>query len=301
MLFELSLGIYNSAGEVVRVLYQGAACVSPGALSLDQGTLALGQGEVHISIPGTLADGSSALPWDGSNANGQSVNGGIYSVKMETIDPFGKVTATILAISVIDTRPQQALEVFNAAGERVRSIALPAQVGMSGFDLGADTLLVGDGAGSGLKIDLRTGQGSVFASQWDGKNDAGAWVTSGIYSIALVSRQGSEGVRVMIKSVQVLRAPEEDVAAEAHPWQNPVPVGQGQIAIVYPSQPGLHAQFQLFNLSGEKVTVSDDDGGSGFVSAPEAGLSAGVYLAVLQVRSGGELVGKKTLKLAIVR
>ena len=298
MLFQLVLAVYNSAGERVNALYEGPAVVGAGTLALDRDNLALGGADLQIQVPGTLAGG---LAWNGSTDSGQSVSTGIYYVKMETHDPFGSVSSVILPVAVVDARPAQSIEVFNSAGERVRSLALPAALGTNGFDLGSDTLLVGSAGLPGLKIDVRLGQGQVLSSLWDGRTDAGDWAESGIYSIVLLSRQGSEGTRVMAKSVQVLRAPGDDAAADAHPLENPLPAAQRDLRISYAYHNGLQATADLYSLAGERVAGGDDNAQVGLIHLDAGRLSAGVYLVRLQVASGGLVCGRKTLKVAILR
>ena len=301
MLFQLILGVYNSAGERVNALYNGPAVVRAGTLTLDRDSLALGGPDLQIQVPGLFPGGGSSLGWNGDSDAGQSVSTGVYYVKMQTIDPFGSISSVILPVAVLDARPVQYLEVFNSAGERVRSIPLPAALGTNGFELGSDTLLVGNASVPGLKIDVRLGQGQVLSSQWDGKNESGDWVESGVYSIVLTSRQGSEGTRVMAKSVQVLRAPEEDAAQGAHPLENPLPAAQGDLRITYAYRSGLQASVILYTLAGEHVGEADDAAQSGMLHLDARRLSAGVYLARLEVREGHRVCGRKTLKIALLR
>lgn len=301
MLYLLILGVYNSAGERVNALYEGPATVGPGTLKLDRDSLALGGPDLQIQVPGLLPGGVNTLPWDGRSDAGQTVSTGVYYIKMQTIDPFGTTSAVILPLSVVDARPQQSLDVFNSAGERVRSLILPPAVGTNGFDLGSDTLLVGQSDLPGLKIDVRLGQGQVLDRLWDGKNEAGEWVAGGVYSVMLISRQGSEVTRVMTKSVQVLRAPEVDAAAEAHPLENPLPPTQGALRITYGYRAGLRASAELFNLAGERVAQGDDEAQGGLVRLDVQRLSPGVYLVRLQVSEGGRISGRRTLKVAILR
>lgn len=299
----MDLAVYNAAGESVRLLYRGAAAVGPGGLRLDRDSLALGGAPLQVGIPGRLADGSDRVLWSGDNDGGQSLRTGIYSVKLQWVDPFGSVSAQILAVSVLDARPTQALQVFNAAGERVRQIDLPGGLGVGGFDLASDLLLVGgdSGASPGLKIDLRLEQGQSYPSRWDGRNDAGAWVDSGVYSIVLLSRQGSEGPRVMTKSVQVLRAPEAEATAGIRLLQNPLRPGQTELRIAYAPGNGLWARAQLFNLAGERVGTAEDLGQRGLLSLDCGRLSSGVYLARVELGDGTRVLGRKLLKVGIVR
>ena len=301
MLFQVSVGAYSSSGERIRSLYQGPASVLPGTLVLDRATLDLGGALLQIAFPGTLSGGLKSLAWDGGNDSGQSVSTGIYYIKMDSVDPFGKSTSLIVAVQVIDARPVQYLSVFNSAGERLRQIPLPTGLALNGLSLGADTLIVGGAAPAALKVDLHMGLGQSYSSSWDGKNDAGAYVASGIYSIVLVSRQGPEEARVVSKSVQVLRAPEEDAASLARPLLNPLPATQRQLSIVYPAQAGQRGSLSLYSLAGEMVGRAGNSGQAGQVSIDCGRLGAGIYVARLEIKDGTRVTGRKSIKVVLLR
>jgi len=75
-----------------------------------------------------LANGSSTVVWDGNNDNSGSVGGGMYTIKAEIVDPFGQVTSLVQSVQVLPGGSQQSLDIFNSAGELVRTIRLPVPV-----------------------------------------------------------------------------------------------------------------------------------------------------------------------------
>lgn len=302
MPFEVRISAYNSAGELVKTLYQGAASVVPGQLNLGHSGFGLGAGSLQMSFPGTLKDGSSSLSWDGSNDGGQSVDPGMYYIKMETKDAFGKVTATIQAVQVLDARPTQFLAIYSSSGEKVREIPLPANLALNRISLDSPVLAVGgdDPAALGkMKLELRSASGS-YLSGWDGKNDAGQFVSSGMYSIVLLSRQGSAETRIESKTVQILQVPSADLASRAHAWLNPLPASEKAITISYPALAG-EACARLYNLAGEMVAAGNDPRGAGLLVIPFSQLSGGVYFVNFEMKSGPRVVGRRIIKISLVR
>jgi hypothetical protein len=294
------IAAYNSAGELVKSLYSGAASVLPGQLDLGSASLGLGVGGLQMGFPGTLADGSNVLVWNGKNDGDQDVSGGAYYIKMETKDSFGKVTSVIYAVQVVDASPTQFLAVHNSAGERVREIPLPGNLVLNGFKAENEILLLGPGSAQGsMKISLRGAGGSVYSADWDGKNDAGSIVDAGVYSLVLISRQAGTETRVDSKGVQVLRAPGGNPALEARLHENPLPPSSPALRLSYPHWPGATASAVLYNLAGERVAEGVGYGGGMSIGAGH--LSSGIYLLRLEIKDGPSPAGQATFKAAILR
>lgn len=303
MPFEIWLSVYNSAGELVHTICHGPSSVLPTEIGLPEKSLALGGSALQVSLPGVQA-ANSGLYWDGSNDQGQGVTQGTYYIKLETKDAFGKITAMIEPVQVTDARPTQYLAIYNASAERVRLIPLPSTVALNGISLDNEVLALSEdpqnSTQGGLKMKLRSSSGS-YPSTWDGKNDAGQHVDSGVYSIVLLSRQGIGETRIESKSVQVLRASEANPAESAHPLTNPLPASAKTLQISYSTLSGGTGQALLYNLAGEKVTSGIDSNSSGSVVLPLNGLGGGIYVVRFEIKKGPRVTGHKNLKIAILR
>jgi flagellar hook assembly protein FlgD len=302
------LAAYNAAGERVKLLYEGVAQYLPGELNLNADTFIGGGGSLIISFPGVLAGGRNQVLWDGYNDSAMLVDGGVYVIKAEITDPFGEVTALIRTVQVLPGGVQQSVRIYNAAGELVRLIILPAVPGASRLELLGDSF--------GLELDPVTGQavqpfkigvvgngGTVYTS-WDGLNSLGAPVASGTYNLQLVSNEGGRTTVVESRSLSVLKAPESSrLLDQAQLGPNPL-VGGGRVQLFY--DPALLSAnesvvAQVYNLAGELVAMAEDPARLGRVSLGLDRSAAGIYLVRCQHRRGQALLRTRTFKLALLR
>jgi flagellar hook assembly protein FlgD len=305
---QVKLAAYNAAGELVKIIYEGAAQYIPADLKLSVDTFLGGSGAVVITFPGAFASGGNTVSWGGYNDSAMLVQGGVYSIKAEITDPFGQVTALIKPVQVIPGGVQQTLRIYNGAGEMVRSINLPAPVaGATRLQTLGDAfaLEIDPATGSALqpyKIDVLGNAGWTTAS-WDGLNDAGAPVSSGSYTLQLVSNEGGKSSVVTSRSVTVLKAAAgSEVLDSALLGPNPVLAGQPALLFYDPAGlAGRRAEALVYNLAGELIGWGGDPNLSGRIDLGLGKAQAGgVYLVRFQLRSGSVITQSRVLKLAIV-
>jgi hypothetical protein len=304
-----SLAVYNSAGEVVRLLYNGTAQAGTTGITLLPGLqVDPSTGALAFGIEGLLTAAGGTRYWPMDNNGGQRVGGGIYYITLALTDPYGNTKTQSLAVEVMPLDQESSLEVYNSAGELVRKIALDNLSGPP------SDLLLSDGAAfvgaspqagptAGLRLDLKVG-GATQPAYWDGNNGAGQPVSPGTYLIKLVT--GVPGQRNTVKTISVtlLQTPElaaQAAAASAVFAPNPIVPGASSIQLRYAPAPGLSGQVRLYNLAGELIASGVDDGGTGLIILPLQ-VSGGVYVADFGiVGSSGARLARRALKLAVVR
>jgi hypothetical protein len=302
------LAIYNSAGELVRVVYSGTAQAGTTQIEVLAGLQVGPGGALAYAIDGIKTGAGGLQYWAQDNNTGQRVAGGIYYVTLALTDPYGSTRTQTIAVQVLPAAQDASLEVYNSAGELVRKIDV---TGLSGEP---SDLLLSDGeafvgapqaAGpnDGLRLDLKVGA-ATQALYWDGKNGTGRPANPGAYIVKLV--YGAPGQRVTVKtlSVTLLQGPEDAAqaaAASAVFAPNPVCPCAASVELRYNALPGASGSLRLYNLAGELIARGTDDGGTGRIVLPLK-VSGGIYVADFGIDSpGGARLARRALKLAVVR
>jgi hypothetical protein len=300
--------IYNEAGEVVRQVFNGAAASQPNGLTALQQPLAAGGGLLLNVLGG--GNGLSALEWDLDNNNGQPVSGGMYYVKVQTIDPYGNVTAYSQAVPVLPPASSDSLSIYNSAGELVRQIQLPA--GLSPLsDFSVAGLTVGssgpDAGVTAVSFTLKGAAGATSTWGWDGRNSVGQPVASGVYLVRLVHSALGQATTVKTLSVTLLAVPgsaAELSLSQARVGPQPWLGGggpQGALKAQYPALPGLAVEARLYDLAGELVGQGADPQGTGTLELTTGPLAGGIYVLKLQAFQGQAALARRMVKVAVAR
>jgi flagellar hook assembly protein FlgD len=309
--YQVTLTLYNSAGEAVKHFYTGSSQARP--ISLEIGYLPPVGGSIPISvqIQGIASvNAPPPLTWYGDNDNGQLIQNGMYYFKMEIVDPFGTVTAYSKEVAVLGNSPEDSLEVFNSAGELVKSIPLGAYPGgLSDFNFSGQGSMAGGldpatGQPQGrLELELKDGLGASHAAAWDGTNQDGRPVASGVYTVKLVRTQMGQGRTVKSKSVTVINAlgsPASLAADSARVGPNPLRGASNFVLSYKPAAQGRGCA-RIYNLAGELVSLGQDGDGGGSFTLPAQGLAAGIYLVEFEIREGRAVLARKGIKAVILR
>jgi len=288
------------------LLFEGKSETQAADAVLNTQTLIEGVNSLSLDFQGRLDNGALSVVWEGGNDDGQWVGGGMYYLKVETKDSFGKVTTYTREISVVDARPQQFLTIYNSAGERVRRIELPAGTLYSELKLSEQAFAMEAQAGpsNGYKLELRSAAGVSSQVEWDGLTDQGARVRGGSYSVVLVSKQGISESKVVTRSFIVLDAGADDPLKNSVAAPNPLKGQDRELQISYAPaamSSGQRVTAELYTLSGERVASGSDSTGMGRLVLGLPQLSSGVYFVRLQLMSGMQSEKSKTLKISIVR
>jgi hypothetical protein len=308
------VAVYNSAGERVRRLFDGAAQVLPGGLALSAEVVTAAGGGLHIGIPGWLWDPGqglrSGLDWRADNDGDQPVDGGVYTIKAEWTDGFGTVSSWQQPVQVIALQSRNELIIFNSAGEAVARPPLPAPASgraYNGLALKEISYAPAYDPSSGIalagfRIELTDETGAVTPVDWDGKNRNGVPVASGLYVAELVYGPSEGGSRHIIetKSFTVLRTGSDSVLDRAVVWPNPVRRG-GPLFVRVPLQTAFSVSVRLYGLDGAALAAAADDDGDGWIGLETARLAPGICLLDLEARSAGQVVSRRLRKVAVVR
>jgi len=293
---QLDVSVYNSAGERVRIIYQGPASKYPSQVALSQGALIPGLSVVTLQMDSQPAQGPLVLAWDGSNDQGQPVASGSYYVKVDVTDPFGQVSAFILPVQALGApgAAASALDIYNPAGERVASLPLSPSAGLS--DLSLLNAVVVPGQAPGLQVAVQSLNGFSYSLHWNGLNSAGAAVASGTYTLRPRAESGSTTVKTL--SFTVLDAP---ATAPLPPLlaPNPAPAGATTLQVQAPAS-GQPWSADLYSLSGARILHSSAPAGVG-LALPLDHFSAGLYFVEVRTRDSLGRAWRWTLKAAIVR
>jgi hypothetical protein len=308
--FHVKLTLYNAAGEAVKHLYEGNSQVAPSTLTYFT-VPGPPQGPLPIAIHLYGIESAWAPPpivWLGDNDNGQPVSNGMYYAKLEVTDSFGKTTALVADIAVLGAVGGNSLVIYNSAGERVRSVGLnnlPTR--LVDFSLASGNGGPGAGSGGGLELKLRGADDTEFPWKWDGLNDRGAPVGSGSYTVQLVHHELGSAVVVKSLVVVLLQAPSESLqAALASALLGPNPYVEssaGGLRPVLAWQPlaGTWGRARLYNLAGELVGQSLEVQGTGRIAIDPMPLAGGIYLLEFEILQGQAVLGRRTLKWAVLR
>jgi hypothetical protein len=309
MPYRIRLSLYNSAGERVMDLWEGAAQYGPSQLELTDSTLASGVGAIGFVFQGALEGlghgPQTTLYWRGQNNAAQLVGGGSYYAKLEVQDSYGDVKAMIAPISVLRVSQRQSLTVYNSAGEAVARLMADGVPGSRLAVKEASQALEQDpGSGvvsGGFEIELHNPNGTVSTLLWQGLNDQGQLVAPGSYTIELVSEQAGAPLERQSKQVVLLRAPGRTGLAAAlvapQPWRD------GPLWVLYEPLPtGDALQARVYNVASELVLSAWAPGEAGRLALTEAPkLASGIYLIELTWTRGRAILERRALKLAVAR
>lgn len=290
---HLLVSIYNSAGERVRTLFQGESQGLPASLEAGSGSLIPGQTLWSLSFPGALTghpDG--ALNWDGSNDNGQWVTSGLYSVKAEFTDPFGKVTALVTDVQALTLPESETLSIFNSAGEIVRILHFAATDA-------TDFSFVGpDDSDPSYQFKLLIGS-AVQLIRWDGNNAEGTPVQSGTYMATLFKANSLNHQTVVSHTFTVLREAVTPSLGGVRVGPNPRRPGQDLWILVQPSAGGENLHADIFSLDGTKVADVQGVvlGGRLRLLSSSSALAPGVYLVSIERLQAKRVLERRWVKL----
>ncbi|MES2202464.1 MAG: hypothetical protein V4498_09445, partial [candidate division FCPU426 bacterium] len=305
MPYQLKVAVYNSAGELVALLYSGGISQMPGAPQLSSGTVLAGVSGAALAFGGVLATGSSQVTWQGLTNAGDPARGGIYTLKTTVMDSFGNETSYANLVSVLEPLNKNEINVYNSAGERVYHAGLALSLGEPGISLELDTLSFAP-LNKPLKGEIRGENGSVAPWSWDGRNEKGRLVTAGIYTVQLVADRAEGGQTKILRQVAVI-AEQDGEDAGALALGSPVTEASlrkyGGLPLHYLASAVASgsARASLYDLSGRLTAKAEDPANSGLLILPSPQVAAGLYVAVFEYDSHAGSHKRKLIKIAVLR
>jgi hypothetical protein len=303
--FQIVVNIYNSAGEVVRTLYNGPSQSQAGGFTISGDLLMSGSSSVTLSFPGVLSNGQNSLIWSGLNDGLQPVSGGIYLIKVQQKDSFGDITSWTQAVNVLPPPASEALKIFNSAGELVDSIDLSSYGQVNDFALQSSNsnqnsyVISSDGSQGGVTFLLKQ-QTSNTPMTWNGLNGQGQEVASGTYMAELVTTAPGGASVVDSKSFTLL----DTEGSTPKIIEGPNPVGPKDTVIVLnygALTSGEFGSLKLYDLAGQLVATASAPSGSQSLSMAIGHWAPGIYIGVFEVRMGGGVVSRQFLHIAMER
>jgi Bacterial lectin len=293
---NVTVSVYNSAGELVKVLYQGGAESVPSNISVSGDLVLAGTQSVLLNLNTTLADGQTSVAWNGSNNNGQPVTSGVYYFQVVLVNNFGNTTTFDQSVQVLGQGDNsQPLSIFNSAGELVWSGALPA-----GTTPTASLALQSPVMIPNVKdLDIEVGSST---ESWNGDNLQGAPVSPGTYLLQLTGIQPGGAILVQTKQFVVLASKQGLPSADATIVPNPWRAGQPLQLIYAPAGGGIYGAATLYSMLGQRLESASDPSATGTVTMPATThYPAGIYLLDFRQMSGSNTVVREILKLAIIQ
>jgi uncharacterized repeat protein (TIGR01451 family) len=314
----VQFAVYNEAGEQVMVLAKFWASGSVSEFALANDVIRVEGGHIDILYRGTVL-----ASWNGSNGKGQLVANGSYYIKMDVVDSYGVDNSTIKTVTVLLPKREILVTVFNTAGEAVRIFNADQvrQALAGGGDIKTQDLQVGEvklapsvispsysapSAADGSAV-LSFPSGATM--RWDGRNTKNEIVANGQYHMEINSQADGFAEQTVILPVDVLHGnlnPTDRTVLAPNPIQLSRDArGVFMIGRVGPSVD--RTDVHLFTLAGAPVLtlVSDPGDPTRVVWSMSASggraLAEGMYLAVVEQRSGEGVLNRTILKVLIVR
>ncbi len=239
-----------------------------------------------------LVGPDDVLNWDGSNSNGQRMASGTYMMAVYITDSFGKTVTLSADFALIRSPVQTEVGIYNSAGELVRHFQV-GTVAPQYLHLDADSVT----PGNAVKIEWSSSGGQVL---WDGLNDQGQELSSGVYTVRLTRSEPGKSPVVMSGTVTLLAAP-NDLLNGALIAPQPLPVGATELKIFVPQvAPTGTVLVDFYSLAGERVGRAAGHGPAITWTLPRQ-LAGGTYLARIEVQSATGAQARTVLKFACIR
>ncbi|MBP7793270.1 MAG: hypothetical protein KA120_09465 [Candidatus Goldbacteria bacterium] len=314
--YILTITIYNEAGEIVKIIaseavsapvtsvvYYAKGVTNPEVISSNS------EFEIRlprVETPSTFGNGSTSYYWDATNAQSQEVGGGVYYVKIDTKDVYGHITTIIKDITVMRVEEYVELNIYNSAGEIIRSIRKEKKTSGGAVtlnELGGKLIFTKEGEEQLIKYGNNIGD-YIY---WDGKNQGGEIVSSGIYEVQVILKNVESGiVSEASKTVTVLREGKVYIG-ELKAVPNPYVKGSGGIIRFEWTLQGAETgtvTIRIYNVAGELIKRLEGYLAAGAINwdlKTEDGNDAtrGIYIAVMEAKNSEGYKDRKIIKFAI--
>ncbi len=311
--YIVSLSIYNSAGELLKTIATFETNVPISGFTVTGGVITTNSGVAQFYYNGILI-GS----WDATNISGQKVTNGDYLVKINSVDPLGEVTTVTHTVTVDISSSTLQLAVYNEAGEVVKTFTqqqlatlltggsiLPSDYNVTQAKLSSQTIDPTYGAPTSADNLLTITLGSGDSFTWNGRGDNGAILTPGIYFIEFESQIPGQAPQEITMTIRVMANNSNNVVGITM-GPNPIRLDQTTQAKFFINNPNLQfdtVQVRLYTLAGELMnTLLSQPGDPSEVvwDLSAGGVASGAYLAVVELKSNGGLVGRQILQVVVI-
>jgi hypothetical protein len=309
----LSIGVYNEAGELVKTVADtpteemlgnieyliNSQQNTSGSMTTDSPLEILLQ---NIQTPGTpVGQMDTPFYWNCTTDANQQVSSGVYYIKFQQTDGYGHTNVVIKEIDVLNTNQYADIEIYNSAGERVRTMMIYKDVSTTQLTLKVKDIIPIDSTGNTVAITYGTGLTDYV--DWNGLNDQGSLVQSGTYEVQvdLVTNQGK--TTVASKTVVVLTQTSK-FSGNVEIWPNPYVGGKGipkQLKFVWvPGTTTGNMSVSIYNIAGELVRQWSVDLQSASIvwdlkaADDVSSVASGLYVVIYQIKDS---MGNQTVKI----
>jgi flagellar hook assembly protein FlgD len=292
------IGVYNSAGEVVRHLMVTGAYGIPGNFTINNSTFSPDDGgRAQIIVDQTTTY------WDGTTDQNTIVQNGIYYVKIEVLDKYGISHTLVQPVTVLTNSISATFKIFNSAGEVVKNIPVTlASTGSNVLTAASPVFAPGTGSGGALNTEDFTYLGQVI--KWDGTNDENQIVANGVYTASIVTTDKNAFTAVASTQITVLHDAYE-IIGDLRIIPNPVNNANNTVLhIKYDAIAGAKVTGKIYNMAGELVNTLHDSSGAGELVwdlSADRKIAGGLYVAVINCQTDSGM--RKTIigKFVILR
>ncbi len=312
--YMVHVDVYNGAGELVKTLTTFESSFALSGFDMTGSVIQKPQ-----DVASLVYGGVTLASWDATNNKGDKVNNGTYYVKVQSTDPFGVTTSVTQDVTVNLAQSTLSLTLYNGAGEVVESLDT-AQIeslmgvaalslkdyGLGGVKISSQTLSpsYNQPGAAGASVTITLGSGGSFV--WDGQGANGEFLQPGSYFLELKSTQPNTTSQETTWDIVVL-PPSGSAAGKTLLEPNPINLSQTQTAkfkINVNSPLVDNVEIELYTVAGEltKIRLTNDPGNASQVTWNLAGINiaSGMYIGVVELKSGNELIARQTLKIAIL-
>lgn len=308
--YTISIGVYNSAGELVKTIAVKPASTLMTVVDFSEGantsptTVVPGQ-PLSIYLPGMITPDDmgqtgTVFTWDGTTNAMQPAASGSYYIKIEQVDTYGHVAVLIKDFSVMQVEQYVELLVYNSAGEIVydykQYTTAPNNVTLQL----ADIIPVQKSGNNNIQVVY--GPGLTDYINWNGLNSNGVAVGSGTYEVKIISRT-LEGTEVTASKTVIVLSEGSKYLDNIKAYPNPY-TGTGVLTFAWTSSYPGRIIIRVYNISGELVRTLGGDLAAGSLTwdcTTGAGnsVSQGYYVAVLTSTDTQGYINQKMVKFVI--
>ena len=317
--YFISIKVYNEAGEVVRTItqmpsYKGLTEVITNINgNTAANALAFG-GLYNIIIPGVGVDGADiTASWDARSDSGQFVAAGSYYIRVDQRDTYNRDTDIVLAVSVMRNESYKRMNIYNSAGELVYThtdydFVFPPDYmpdpAMVGVNMNVPPLVISKDAGIN-PVQIRFGSRVDDFMMWDGKNNFGIAVGSGVYQAQIVIKTETLLATFAASSITVLKEGGKffsGIKVMPNPYK-----GEGPgMEFRWDTNETGNATLSIYNINGELVRVISEklekrSAKWNMLTNEGSQASNGIYVAVLYGESSGGNRDRIKVKAAVNR
>jgi flagellar hook assembly protein FlgD len=310
--YIIKIGIYNSAGELVKTVAEKRASDIIGEIKLvkdgNEVNYVNAGAMVEIQIPGVetpdnIGEGMSIFYWDGTNDGGQNVDNGVYYIKVEERDGYGHTNVVIKDISVINVEEYVEVNIYNSAGEKVKTIKENKYFMPEKINLKINDMIILEKTGG--EVVVRYGEEPDAYMIWDGRNSKGEIVSNGTYEIQVVTRTSEGKLKYASKTVIILNEATEEIIKEVKAIPNPVYRG-GEIKIAWKGQGEGEVKIYVYNTAGELIKRLEGRIEAGekvwdLRTAEGKPAAEGMYVCVIEAKNKEGYTDREKIKIAIIK